>query len=292
MHPDSAAYDEPTSVRDRVYGQATLSADGRRSFVAVLLAIAIFSLIISVSCRQVTAPAAGRDILESGIVALTDIDQFIADDGPALRQAALENDDPVLAIPDFPVDLVLAREEVVNSSDEQLRKVLLERSSALVYAEGLDAFDRTGDQSLRRFSLQGILEFGVAQVSQSSHDRATLFAVVSALACALLGAVVAGSASGWDRMRALGIAATAGAVPAVLLFLGLRFVAGALAGEDPFQETISDITQSSLAVPLRNGLIVMAMGAVVVGASMGLARLERMAKGPAPVTEDDERLRD
>lgn len=275
------------SVRDRVYGQATSSRDGRRSFVGVLLAVSVFVLVTSVSCRQVTAPGPARNLLESGIVTLTDIDQFIADDGPALRQFALESQEPTVEVAGYPLDIVVTRDEVLNSSDEQLRTILLERSSALIYAEGLEAFDRTGEQSLRRFSLQGLLELGVNQVSEDTHDRATLFSAIALAACAVLGAILAATGEGWGRMRSVGVAVTTGAVPVLLIFIGLRFMAGAIGGGDPFVAGLRDITESALSVPVRNALIVIAAGLVVIAASFVLARLERMLTPAQPAPEEE-----
>ncbi len=286
MYPDDHGY-EP-SVRDRLYGSATHSSEGRRSIFIVLLTVSIFVLIVSVSCRQATAPGPARNILEAGIVSLTDIDQLIADEGPAIRQAALESESEQVSIPEFPLDIVLTRSEVISSSDAQLRELVLGRSSALLYSEGIDAFDRTGDQELRRFSMQGILEFGVGQVSKTTHDRATLFVLISLLGCALGAAIVAATGDGWGRMRSIGFAAIAGSVPALLLFFVVRLMAGAVGGDDPFVQGYRDITEAALGVPLRNAFIVFAAGVVVVVTAVLLGRLEAMQGGRDVEFVDDD----
>ena len=74
MYPDSDSRD--VSARDRLYGHATASSEGRRNFVVVLLTVSIFLLVVSVSCRQATAPGPARNILEAGLVTLTDLDQL------------------------------------------------------------------------------------------------------------------------------------------------------------------------------------------------------------------------
>ena len=286
MYPDADEYD--VSARERVYGRATTSSEGRRSLVIVLLTVSIFVLIVSLSCRQATAPGPGRNILEAGLVTLVDIDQMIADDGPALRQFALESDDPQVVIPGYPLDIVFTREEVAGSTDAQLRELILERSSALLYAEGIEAFDRTGDQSLRRFSLQGLLEFGVRQVSRETHNRATIIMFVALVGCVIFGALAGGTGEGWGRMRSLGLSAAAGALPGILLFFLLRLIVGQMGGDDPFIAGYRDITNAALGVPLRNSIIVFVAGAMVVVISMGLSRLERTtSSGNATLVEDD-----
>lgn len=285
MYPDSESRD--VSARDRLYGHATASSEGRRNFVIVLLTVSIFLLVVSVSCRQATAPGPARNILEAGLVTLTDLDQLIADDGPAIRQAAGESELQEFPIPGYPLDIVLTRAEILGSSDQQLRDLILERSSGLLYARGVEAFDRTGEQNLRRFSLQGVLEYGVGQVSQETHDRATFFSLVALALCAVLGAIVAASGTGWGRMRAVGFAAIAGSIPVVLAFFLLRLIVGGIGGDDPFVRGYRDITNAALGVPLRNGLIVLVAGVFVVAASLALARLERMVSPPPATFEDD-----
>lgn len=285
MYPESAGYDVDT--RDRVYRGATQSSEGRRSIAVVLLAVSIFVLVLSVSCRQVTSPGPARNIIEAGLVNLTDLDQLLADEGPALRQFALESTEPTVSFDDYPLDIVLTRDEVLKSSDAQLREMILDRSSALLYADGVGAFDRTGNSSVRRFSLQGALELAVGQVSEANHSRATLFALVGLAGCVVAGVVTAASGTGWGRMRAVGMAAAAGALPVTLLFLGARLLVSAVGGSDPFEDGLKDAAIASLTVPIRNGVVVFVAGVAVVAAAIILGRFERVVSGPAPLDDPD-----
>ncbi len=275
MYPAPEDYD--VDVRDRVYGAATSSREGRRSIIVVLLAVSVFVLVFSVSCRQVTGQAAARNILEAGVVNLTDLDQLLADEGPELRQAALESTDQVVTFPDYPLDIVLTRDEVLKSSDAELRTIILERSSALIYVDGVSAFDRTGSGSVRRFSLQGVLELAVGQVSSENHSRATFFALVSLAGCVLAGVATAATGQGWGRMRGVGMAMGAGAVPVILLFFVARLAVNAVGAGDPFEENLRDTASAALTAPIRNGLIVLGAGVAVVVAAVVLSRVERLA---------------
>jgi hypothetical protein len=275
------------SARDRVYDQATGSREGRRSIMLVLLAASLFVLVLSVSCRQATAPGPANRVLASGVSELTDIDQYLADQGPAIRQSALDSSEQQLQLPGYPLDVVLTRDQVVKSSDAQLRDLILSRSAALVYAGGLGEFDRTGSQSIRRFSLQGALELGVDQISESTHSRASFLALLALLSSAVCGAVVAATAEGWSRLRLLGFAAVAGGLPCVLLAFLLRLITGAVGGNDPFEVAMRSIVRSVLAVPLRNGLILLAAGAVLIVIAVVLNRVERMTLSPAADAGED-----
>jgi len=285
VYPD--ANDPEVSVRERVYGSATISGEGRRSFAVAILTLCILVFVVSLSCRQATAPGPARNILESGLVSLTDIDQQLADEGAEFRADAAASDESSIELPGYPLDVVLTPKEVTASTDAELRTLILERSSALLYARGLDAFDRTGEQSLRRFSIQGLLEFGVGQVSQTTHDRATLLTLLTLAGIALCGAIVAATSTGWGRMRALGMAAAAGALPVVLVFVVLRMIVGQVGGDDPFIAGYREITDAALGVPVRNGLIVFGAGVAVVAVSLVLSRIERLVSRPAPVTEEN-----
>ena len=278
--------DYEPSVRDRLYGRSTGSREGRRAFVAVLLSLSVLILVVSVSCRQVTSPGPARNVIESGIVSLTDIDQLIADDGPALRQLAIDSEGPIV-IPGYPLDVILTREEVVESSDAELRRIILERSSGLIYAKGLDAFDRTGDQSIRLFSLQGVLQFGVSQVSETTHHRATFLALISLLGVAAFGAIIAATGEGFGRMRMLGIATLLGSAPAFLFFVLVRLSLGSIGADDPFVDGLRDTTRATIDVPVRNSLIVLVAGLLLTASAVILSRIERMGSAAEPAGEDD-----
>jgi hypothetical protein len=286
VYPD--ANDPEVSVRDRVYGSATAPSEGRRSFAVAILTCCIFIFVIALSCRQATAPGPARNILESGLVTLTEIDQLLADDGESFREFAANSDDDIILLPGYPLDIVLTPSEVTDSNDAELRILILERSSALLYARGIDAFDRTGEQSLRRLSIQGVLELGVGQVSQTNHDRANLIAFVSMLGIALCGAIVAATGNGWGRMRTLGMAGAAGSLPVVLIFAVARLIVAQIGGDDPFVSGFREITDSVLGVPVRNGLIVLSAGVIVVASSIVLARADRLLSPPSSVAAEED----
>lgn len=289
MHPTDE-YDR-TSLRDRVYGQATVTHEGRRSLVGSLFAISVFLLLVSFSVRQVTAPGNATGILQSGIAVVTDVNQLVADDAPRARELARNSDDQVFALPGYPLDIALSRSELLDLDNGQLTDLLLQRSAALVYADGLRAFDRTGEQSFNRFSSQGLIELAVAQVSQSTHDRATIASLIFALAAAAFGALLTASAEGWGRLRGLGLATVVGAVPGVLLFGALYWIVGRLGGGDPFESDLREITRSVFQVPLRNFFVVTITGAVIVAGSFGFSVLDRrltrpVSEFPAPDSHD------
>lgn len=260
-------------LQERVYGDAT-HGDGRRSLLGALFAVSLFLLILSLSVRQVTAPSNAMVMLESGIAVLTDVDRLIEDEGPQLRLLAENSRDDVFELPGYPLDVAVDREEL-ELPDAELRDRVLSRSAALVYAEGIDAFDRTGEQRINRLSSEGLLEMAVAQVSETTYDRATLGTIVFGLTTAALGALFVASSHGWGRMRGLGFATAAGALPGVFLFAFFSWAIGQLGGNDGFMEDIREITRWGARAPLRNFGIVFIAGATIAVAGMVLGFAEK-----------------
>ena len=285
MYRDDDLYE--ISARERVYGQATRSSEGRRSMAVVLFAVCMFTLIISLSCRQATEPSAAKNVLQAGLVDLTDIDQLIADEGAALRQFAEDSQEEIITLPDYPLEVQVTRDEVLDSSDEQLRAIVLRRSADLVYDEGIGAFDRTGEQSVRKLSVQGLLETGVNQLNAKNHSRATWFVLFSLAGCAVFGVLLSATGQGWGRMRALGMASAAAAIPCVISFFLLRMLVDAVGGDDPFIAAYGDIAHAVVGVPVRNAFVVLGVGVGVVAGSVILGRLERTVSPQEPAFEDD-----
>lgn len=276
------------STRDRIYGNATSGRDGRRGLATMVLAVAVFLLVGAVSARQVTAPGPARDILESGIAVTTEIEQVIAEEHEAMRQLAESSSAATFTIPDYPLDVILTRDEIVKSSDAELRRIVLEHSSGLVYANGLHAFDRTGNQSFGRLSSKRLLEFGVSQVSQGTHDRANLLSVMFLLIAAGAGCVVVLSGEGWGRLRGLGFGIAGGALPGIIIF-GLAWAAVArTGGSDPFEADLRDIIQTTLQAPLRNYFVALVLGALLValGIAFGIVESRLMPAGDPAQPED------
>jgi hypothetical protein len=272
------AFPPDESVRERVFTGVVSQGDGRRSLVGVVLAVASFVMVLSISGWQATSEATALPLLRSAVASLTDIDAFIADNGDGLREAAA-GQEGALEIRGYPLPIALEAAEVRDASDAELRQMLLDRSAALVYAEGLDVFDRTGEQAIDRFSMAGLLELAVGQLSHSTHRWTGLLAGATAVAVAGLGALLAGMSAGWGRMRAPAAAIALGGVGAAALGLAVWAIAGQVGGTDAFMVELRAIVQAAVSAGVRNGAIVTAGGLLVVVGSWALELVERRMAG-------------
>lgn len=252
---------------------------GRGFFLGALLAVFVFLLVLALSMRQATEPTPARHLIEAGIAVTADIDLLIAQDREPLKQLAEENTNGAIAVPGYPLKVYLTKQEATSLSNEDLRHVILQRSSALVYKEGLGAFDRTGNQSFSLFSTQGLLNRMAGQLSSSTNGRATAASIVLAVLTAVTAAGLVLTLRGWWRLRGLGIATLIGAAPGVLIFAFGWAMAGWVGGSDSFVDQLRTIGRSALMVPLRNYLIVAVLGALFLIAGIVLPMFSRGGDG-------------
>lgn len=289
MNPsgDTFPADDGHSARERFYGSTAPAHDGRRAMGVIAVAVSVFLLVAAISVRQVTAPAYAEGLLESGIAVTTDVDTVIAENHDALRQLVEASALPTITIPGYPLDVVLSRDEVTKSSDAQLRTLVLQRSAALVYADGFAAFDRTGNQRVSRFSSQGGLEFAVGLVSETTHSRASALSIVLVAVTAVSACFLLLVGHGWGRLRSFGFAVLGGAIPGLILTGLARLLADSAGGSDPFVADLRSIVRTTLDVPLRNYLVFVVLGLLFALAGVAFGILEGRTGEPTGDGFDD-----
>jgi hypothetical protein len=282
----------PPSPRDRILARQAHAGEGNTALFAVMLGVLAFLLVVALSVRQLAAPANTQRLIEAGIASITDIDAYIAENRESLREAASLGDTPGITAPGFPLKVSLTRDEALKGSNEELRSALLARSAALVYSQGVGAFDRTGSQSLSTFSAQGILKFALGQLSQDTHDRATTACIILTLLVALAAIGVVLRNEGFVRLRALGVATLGAGLLGVALTLLLRFAAGSIWSSDPFGDDLAEIVSAGFGVPLRNFAVLAGLGLTLTAGGVAfrvadgfLTRATTLA-GPVPEAMD------
>ncbi len=257
----------------RVFGQAYSSAEhGGAVLAAGLFAIALFLFLASLSVYEITRPDRAAAILGAGIASLTDIDQTLAENLPRLREEAAASDEPVLALPGYALPVSLTRAEALSASPETLRAILLARSVDLVDANGLDVFDRTGEQSSDLVSLSSVVGEFVGLLTGSAHARARWVAVAALVAATGLGAATLALNRGFARFRACGTAVLLAALPGYLASRGSGYLLDRFGSDDAFVVDLQTAVQAMLAVPERNFFIAGALGLslLVAGWFLGL----------------------
>jgi hypothetical protein len=268
--------DRPPLVRgprERIYDDVHGSGHGgREALLVFVLAASVLFLIAALSVRQVTAPARATNVLQAGIASTTEIDILLDENLPEMKRAASSANAETWALPGFPIDVLLTREEVLTLEQPEVRSLMLSRAGALVYDQGLQAFDTTGDQSIGLLSPQWAMDMFIGQLSSSNNSRANiavLFFGAVAMVTSISLLLLSDAFSGFKR---LGGAVAAGAAAGLVFTGAVWFIAGQVGGQDPFMVDLRDIIRTVLSAPLRNFLIGTLLGVFIfaLGPVLGL----------------------
>lgn len=250
------------------------SESGAFAFIA-FLAIAVFLLVLSLSCAQATERSEATSLLEAGIATLTEVDLVVAEHRDELRQLVGATDDELVPIPGYPLEIRVTREEALDASDEQLRDIVLARSAALVYDEGVVAFDRTGSQSLGTFSSEGMLQTLVGQLSETTNGRAEIATLLFLALTVVAALAVVLRSEGFRRVRNLGVGVLCAAIAGLVVVGAGRFLIRQVGGDDPFVEELREIIDDLAAVPFRNFVVIAVLGAFILFLAPALQLLAR-----------------
>ncbi|MCA9831172.1 MAG: hypothetical protein KC495_11945 [Dehalococcoidia bacterium] len=243
---------------------------------AALLGLLTFLLVATLSVWQLTSGAVARQLLAEGIAALTDSDSVLAQARPAMVDAATADPSAPVVVPGFPLDVSFTAQEARSAPARELRDLLLGRSAAIVYSDGLAAFDRTGDASLGFFSREGLLDSFVGQLSESNHSRSSVVLLVLAALTAFVVAMVTARTRGHRQLRTIGVPLfLAGISGYALCATIIPFVLGHWWSGDPFSETIDGLISDAIGIPRRNFLVLTVLGLAFTLAGLAIEAIAR-----------------
>ncbi len=237
---------------------------------ALLFAILIFFLVAFLSAWQLTEEQRALTMIEAGVVSATDIDRMLEDDFDDLQTFVETSDETTFAIPGFPLEIVVTADEVKNSTQEEFRALLLQRSSAAIYDHGAEAFDASGNQTIGRFSSEGALQFVLNGLTGNWNSLSRWIALVLAFAAAAAALYVLRREDGHRRFVLLGAFSAGAGIMGCIAVFALRSLIGRFGGDDPFSEDLREIANAALSVPMTNFLVVGAAGAIVALIGLGL----------------------
>lgn len=276
VRPTRPAFDD----RDRYYGEAALTAAPFfRGLLVAAFAISVGLLVAALSARQVSQRDSALPVLAASIEALTDPHRLVESQHVALRALAEESPEDLIIVPGYPVDVGLSAEEVRTLDARELADLLTDRAAVVVYAEGMEALDQTGNQGDGLFSAQGVVRRVSDRLTDDTHEFATSATVGLLLVVAGLGVAVVLAYRDERRLRALGIGVLIGGLGGVALSLLAGLVASQAGGADPFEEDVRDIVATVIEVPRRNYVVVSLLGVAITGVSLVLQFLRRRDAG-------------
>ena len=264
-------------ARERVYGdvQRTTSRNSRLALASSLLAVGGFLLILAISAYQVTEPRHSSRVIERGVASITDIDRYLAEHLPELRDQAAEQPHGAFALPDYPVRVILSGSELLELNDRQVREVVLRRASAVVHDQGINAFQEGEAQDFPLISAENVAQSFVGALTGSFHNNVTIGTAVLAVLVALAGGMAAAADRRPGVVRTIGGALLAGSLGGLALSASLVFLLSRSGAGDPFTSEIAGIAQSMAEVPRRNFLIVSVFAGFLFLGGIALTYLER-----------------
>lgn len=239
--------------------------------LGILLALDVIAVIFAVSVFQVTSEAEAKLALRHAVAGLTEIDAFLDEQYPALREEAATADGP-LSMPGFPIDIRFTAEEVTDSTQAAFRVLLLDRSVERVYVEGLGAFsqepslDDGGILTTQRALSESLDVFG-----EDAHTSALVTLVVTLGIAAVL-VVALAFATPRGAMLGCGVALLVGAGLALVGSGGLFAVIDAADADDYLAEQLTELVRGLVWAPVRTSAVLFGLGVIVTFTGAIVAR--------------------
>jgi hypothetical protein len=205
-----------------------------------------------------------------------------------LAEAAAEAASPDVAVevPGYPVvGVALTAEEAGSGDLAAMRDALLDRSAALVHAQGRGAFAEDGlaPPTSDRLSTAGAVAGLLDGLTVKSHDRWLGWRTPLVALAALLGAAVLALPRGFGGVLGLGAALLAAGLLLAGAAVGLRVALSLAGGEGPLLDEYLRISRELTRIPLRNGLVLAAAGvALALPAALLRALFERSVTRESP----------
>ena len=236
--------------------------------VGFLLAIVFAAALGALTLYLLSAKEPARESHRRVVNALAEGDAVIVRDYESWTATA-EASDPgtEIALPNWPVQLTVTREELLESTPESLRVLLLDRSADLLYEEGTAALrDPDAADDPGRFTASGIVDAFIDLLREDVHT-ASLITMVVLLVLSLAVALWLGALTrGYGRLMAVAIAVGVGAL--AVLAGGAALSAYMRVSLDDnaeyLREELLHIGEDLAMVPLLIGAAFAAAGAVLL----------------------------
>ena len=258
---------QPRLVAARASGERHWPAPTRWG-VWIIAAMLIALLLVVWSAVQATEQEEAERILMRALVPLTEIDVFLEAKYESIVESAKNSRSGIVTFPRYPLPITLPAAEVAAMSAPELRTRLLRESAALITADGIDAFRREPTGSTGGvFTAGGAVRWTVGRLTADTHD-VTWLVLAAVLVFAIPGMIlVLASSAPRDRMRNVGGVLLASGLLVVVATLSARYALRVTAkgAADPLHEALLDIGADTLSIVLRNAIIVVVLGAALIG---------------------------
>jgi phosphate/sulfate permease len=237
--------------------------------IAALLAAVLAALFILIAAVQLSSEETAIKAHRRAVATLTEIDRLLPRIEDELENTNVPAGETV-PVPGFPIPVQLTADETDTLRGAELREQILDGAAKLVYEDGMDSWsgaDRDGVQRIERISAAGAVDTGLGLATESRHRLFVAGAVLLGVVALALAAGLMLAVRDWNmRLVALGSVIIAAGLPSLAAAIAARFAfKTAQTDADPFVEELLDIGVDAAWVPIRDYLILSALGFVVAG---------------------------
>ena len=238
------------------------------------LALVTGLLILAWSVVQLTERAHATQVLAETLAPLSDIDRLLERDYEVLQAAAQAADGTSVIVRSYPLGVAIPAAELSEMSAAQVRARVLSESADRIYDTGVGTFAREDGVRGSFFSPRGVFELTAGQLTARNHTIAIIVTVLLALFFVPMLVRTLSEGSGAERARNLGAGVLLGGLGlAGALLIGRALLRGVVGSDDVFADALLQIGADTAGLPVRNGLIFGALGAVVLTGSLAYEAL-------------------
>jgi hypothetical protein len=239
--------------------------------VVVLLALTLVSL----QLFQLTSESVSRPALRRAINALVEGDAVIQRNYEDLRaRAEASQSGDTLELRDYPVSVPLTRDEVLASTPDTLRVLLLDRAVERMYEDGTGVLREGNGGAAGRFTAAGFVDESLSFLRSPVHGTLAVVTLILAGLSVVASIVLIALCRGFGRIVAVGAVMTIASLPVLVGGLITRAYAATSSGSSEYlRSELMDVAENLSWIALRNGAALCAIGLVVLIIGVAAARL-------------------
>jgi hypothetical protein len=252
------------------------AANSAHPGLAVVLAIALIPFLFAISAVQITSPGTGQEIQAEAANILLEVDTLLSGVHTQWQEEARSSEEQALPMPALPIEVSVAREDVVNLPMEDLQALVIDRTGERVYEDGFDVLAEGSGGQASNLSSAGLVRTGMSLISEDMHRFFFVVAVISGLIVAGLVLLLLVSGKGLQSLFSIGVALLASALSLLLAALLVRFVLSRLSAgqDDMFVSSLFELGEDIMMIPIRNDLVFSLLGLALMATAMLVGRTQ------------------
>jgi hypothetical protein len=248
---------------------ADLEASPRRTATwgaGLALVVLLGLTLVCLQLFQLSSQSVSKPALRRAINALVEGDAIIERNYQDLRdRAEASRRGETLELRDYPIAVPLTRDEVLGSTPEGLRALLLDRAVERMYEDGTDILRDGESGGAGRFTAAGVVDEFLGFLRSGVHGTLAVVTLILAGCSVIASIALVALCRGFGRVIAMGVTTALASLPVLAGGLALRGYAGASDGDGEYlRSELMEIAANLSWLPLRNGAVVLALGAAVM----------------------------